>query len=182
MKIIMFLLALATSGGAVAQALTLNEQQLNQGLQAQSGKEFPLQLGSWLSAKVKMRDVNVELGRQAPDKARVKGKALISMNQGQARYHWDLAADFNAKPRYDNQLGALFLDDFELLNYQLNEGASSAQAQFMLPMLLQALSGYLSQYPVYTLDDKDPLQRQLKAQPLSLTITPGQVALFHVPQ
>ncbi|ART81844.1 hypothetical protein CBP31_03740 [Oceanisphaera profunda] len=180
MKIIMFLLILATSGGAWAQALTLSEQQLNQGLNQQLGKDFPLGLGSWLSAKVKMQDVKVELGRQAPDKARVLGQALITLNQGQNRYHWDIAGDFNARPRYDNEQGALFLDEFELLNYQLNEGSSSPQARFMLPMLLQALTGYLSQYPVYTLDDNDPLQRQLKSQPLSLEITPGQVSLFSV--
>lgn len=180
MKIIMFLLALTISGGAFAQALTLTEQQLNQGLNQQLGKEFPLGMGTWLSAKVKMQDVKVELGRQAPDKARVLGQALISMNQGQNRYHWDITADFNARPRYDNKQGALFLDDFELLNYQLNEGTSSPQARFMLPMMLQALSGYLSQYPVYKLDDKDPLQRQLKSQPLSLEIKPGQVSLFNV--
>ena len=180
MKIIMFLLVLATSGAVAAQALTLTEQQLNQGLHEQLGKEFPLALGSWLSAKVKMQDVKVELGRQSPDKARVLGQALISMTQGQARYHWDINADFNARPRYDNQRGALFLDDFELLNYQLNEGSSSPQARFMLPMLLQALSGYLAQYPVYTLDDNDPLQRQLKNQPLSLEIKPGQVSLLSV--
>ncbi|MGO4999023.1 DUF1439 domain-containing protein [Oceanisphaera sp. W20_SRM_FM3] len=180
MKIIMFLLALTTSSWACAQALTLNEQQLNEGLHAQLGKDFPLKMGSWLSANVKMQDVKVELGRQTPDKARVLGQALISMNQGQARYHWDINADFNARPRYDNKQGALFLDEFELLNYKLNEGNSSPQAQFMLPMLLQALSAYLAQYPVYTLDDKDPLQRQLKSQPLSLEITPGQVSLFNV--
>ena len=180
MKIIMFLLALATSTGAYAQALTLNEQQLNEGLRAQLGRDFPLKMGSWLSANVKMKDVKVELGRQAPDKARVLGKALISMNQGQARYHWDIDADFNAKPRYDNKQGALFLDDFELLNYKLNEGTSSPQAQFMMPMMLQALSGYLAQYPVYKLDDKDPLQRQLKSQPLSLEIKPGEVSLYSV--
>lgn len=180
MKIIMFLLVLATSGAISAQALTLSEQQLNQGLHEQLGKEFPLALGSWLSAKVKMQDVKVELGRQSPDKARVQGQALISLIQGQARYHWDIDADFNARPRYDNKQGALFLDDFELLNYQLNEGNSSPQARFMLPMLLQALSGYLQQYPVYTLDDNDPIQRQLKNQPLSLEVKPGQVSLLSV--
>lgn len=180
MKIIMFLLALSLSGAASAQALTLNEQQLNQSLYTQQGKEFPLSLGSWLSAKVKMKDVTVELGRQSPDKARVMGQALITLNQGQASQQWDINADFNAKPRYDNERGALFLDDFELLNYQLNQGNSSPQAQFMMPMLLQALSGYLAQYPVYTLDERDPLQRQLKSQPLRLEIKPGQVSLFEI--
>ncbi|ART78764.1 DUF1439 domain-containing protein [Oceanisphaera avium] len=180
MKIIMFLLALTSASGAFAQALTLTEQQLNEGLNQQLGREFPIGLGSWLSAKVKMQDVTVELGRQAPDKARVLGRALISLNQGQSQYHWDLAGDFNARPRYDNEQGALFLDDFELLNYQLNEGSSSPQARFMLPMLLQALSGYLSQYPVYKLDKNDPLQRQLMAQPLSLEVQPGEVSLYSV--
>lgn len=180
MKIIMFLLALTSSTSALAQALTLTEQQLNQELNQQLGREFPIGLATWLSAKVKMQDVNIELGRQEPDKARVLGRALITLNQGQSQYHWDLAGDFNARPRFDNEQHALFLDDFELLNYQLNEGSSSPQARFMLPMLLQALSGYLSQYPVYKLDASIPLQRQLMAQPLSLEIQPGQVSLFNV--
>ena len=180
MKIIMLLVMFTMSALASAQTLTLTEQQLNTELKKQLGKEFPLGLGQWLSAAVKMRDVNVELGRQSPDKARVLGQALISLNQGQQQYNWDVSGDFSARPRYDNEQGALFLDEFELLNYSLNQDDSSQQARFILPMLLQALTGYLSQYPVYTLDEKDPLQRQLKNQTVSLGITPGKISLHGI--
>lgn len=180
MKTILFLMVFSISALANAQTLTLTEQQLNTELNKQLGKEFPLGIGQWLSAAVKMQEVNVELGRQSPDKARILGQALISFNQGQQQYHWDITGDFSARPRYDNQQGALFLDDFELINYSLNQDDSSPQARFMLPMLLQALTGYLSQYPVYTLDETDPLQRQLKNQAVSLGITPGKISLHGI--
>lgn len=180
MKIIVFLITFSMSALATAQSLTLTEQQLNRELGQQLGKEFPLGLGQWLSAAVQMQDVKVELGRQAPDKARVLGQALVSVNQGQQAYHWDITGDFSARPRYDGEQGALFLDEFELLNYSLNEEQSSPQARFMLPILLQALTGYLSQYPVYTLDENDPLQRQLKDAVVSLEIAPGQISLHGI--
>lgn len=180
MKIIVLLLALFTSTASYAQALILTEQQLNQGLQQQLGREFPLNLGSWLSAKVTLRDLTVGLGRQAPDKAQVQGQILLSLTQGETRYHWDITGDFSARPRYDSEQGALFLDEFELISYRLNNGSGSDQARFILPMLLQGLTSYLSQYPVYTLDDQDPFQRQLKDQVLSLEITPGQISLYRV--
>ncbi|WP_417617453.1 DUF1439 domain-containing protein [Oceanisphaera sp.] len=177
MKIIVFLIAFSMSALTAAQTLTLTEQQLNRELSQQLGKEFPIGLGQWLSAAVQMQDVKVELGRQAPDKARVQGQALISVTQGQQHYRWDITGDFSARPRYDSEQGALFLDEFDLLNYSLNQANSSPQASFILPILLQTVTNYLSQYPVYTLDEQDPLQRQLKNEAVSLEIAPGQISL-----
>lgn len=177
--IITFCMALFSSTTALAApGFTLTESQLNQGLRQQLGKEFPLGLGQWLSATMQVQDIAVELGRQEADKARVQGQALLNVTQGQQRYQWNINADFNARPRYDNEQGALFLDEFELLNYQVNKDSSSMPASFMLPIILQALTKYLSQYPVYTLDEQDPLQRQLKDQVVSLDISPGKIALY----
>lgn len=180
MKIIVFLIAFGISGLSWAQSLILSEQQLNQQLNLQLGKEFPVSLGSWLSAGIELKGLSVELGRQEADKARVQGQGILSMQQGQQRSHWDIEGDFSARPRYDSEQGALFLDEFQLLNYRLNQQTSSPQASMMLPLLLQGLAGYLSQYPVYTLDDTDPLQRQLKEKVLSLEIAPGQLSLHGI--
>ncbi|MFP2768387.1 DUF1439 domain-containing protein [Oceanisphaera sp. KMM 10153] len=177
MKIIVFLIAFGISTLASAQSLTLTEQQLNQELNHQLGKEFPFSLGSWLSAGIELKKLSVELGRQEADKARVQGQGILSMQQGAQRSHWDIEGDFSARPRYDSEQGALFLDEFKLLSYRLNQQTSSSQASIMLPLLLQGLAGYLSQYPVYTLDETDPLQRRLKDKVLSLEIAPGQLLL-----
>ncbi|MBL1378635.1 DUF1439 domain-containing protein [Zobellella iuensis] len=177
MKIILFLIAFGVSSFTSAQILTITEQQLNQQLNLQLGKEFPLTLGEWLSAGIKLQDLRVELGRREADKARVSGQGIISVSQGQNRYHWDINGDFSARPRYDSTQGALYLDEFELLSYRLNEDGSSPQAGFMLPILLQGVAGYLSQYPVYVLDQADPLQRRLKDQVLSLELAPGRLSL-----
>ncbi|WP_083398940.1 DUF1439 domain-containing protein [Oceanisphaera psychrotolerans] len=177
MKIILFLMVFGFSGWASAQTLTLTEQQLNRQLALQLGKEFPFTLGDWLSAGIQLQDIKVELGRQSPDKARVLGQGIISVSQGEQHYRWDINGDFSARPRYDDEQGALFLDEFELLNYRLNQNDSSPQGSFMLPMLLQAMAGYLSQYPVYTLDEQDPVQRQLKNKVLSLEVAPGKLSL-----
>ncbi|GHA23228.1 DUF1439 domain-containing protein [Oceanisphaera arctica] len=177
MKIILFLIAFGVSGLASAQSLTLTEQQLNQELNHQLGKEFPFSLGSWLSAGIELKKLSVELGRQEADKARVLGQGILSMQQGQQRSQWDIEGDFSARPRYDSEQGALFLDEFKLISYRLNQQTSSPQASMMLPLLLQGLASYLSQYPVYTLDDTDPFQRQLKDKVLSLEIAPGQLLL-----
>lgn len=177
MKIILFLMAFGISSFAAAQTLTITEQQLNAELNRQLGREFPLTLGDWLSAGIRLQGLEVELGRQEADKARVSGRGLIAVSQGQNRYHWDISGDFSARPRYDSEQGALYLEEFELLSYRLNEDGSSPQAGFMLPMLLQGVAGYLSQYPVYVLDDNDPLQRQLKERVLGLELAPGRLSL-----
>ncbi|MGR7920503.1 DUF1439 domain-containing protein [Zobellella denitrificans] len=177
MKIILFLITFGISSFACSQTLTITEQQLNTELNRQLGREFPLTLGEWLSAGIRLQDLGVELGRQEADKARVSGRGIVSVRQGQNHYHWDISGDFSARPRYDSEQGALYLEEFELLGYRLNEDGSSPQAGFMLPMLLQGIAGYLSQYPVYVLDEEDPLQRQLKERVLGLELAPGRLSL-----
>ncbi|MGO1245840.1 MAG: DUF1439 domain-containing protein [Oceanisphaera sp.] len=180
MKVILLFMMLSISMGAGAQTLTLTEHQLNTELNQQLGKAFPVSLGQWLSASIKMQDMQVTLGRQSPDKARVMGDALIALNQGQQQYHWHVTGDFSARPRYNNETGALFLDEFELINYRVHQGESASQARFILPILLQGLTGYLSKYPVYTLDEQVPLQRQLKESMVSLAISPGKILLHGI--
>lgn len=177
MKIILFLIAFGASCLAQAQSLIITEQQLNGQLNRHLDREFPMTLGDWLSAGIRLRDIGVELGRTEADKARVSGRGVISLRQGQTDYHWDISGDFIARPRYDSEQGALYLEEFELLNYRLNEDGVSPQMSFMLPMLLQGVAGYLSQYPVYTLDPQDPLQHQLRESVLSLEIQPGRILL-----
>lgn len=177
MIIILFLFLIGISNPAGAQTLTITEQQLNSELERQLGREFPLTLGDWLAAGIRLEDLRVELGRQEADKARVTGRGIISVSQGERRFTWDLNGDFSARPRYDSEQGALYLDEFELLSYRLNDDGGLPQAGFMLPMLLQGVAGYLSQYPVYVLDARDPLQQQLRGQILGLEIDPGRLRL-----
>ncbi|MBO1518520.1 DUF1439 domain-containing protein [Oceanisphaera pacifica] len=180
MKVILLFMMLSVSAWAGAQTLTLTERQLNTELNQQLGKSFPVNLGPWLSAAIKMQDMQIMLGRQSPDKASVMGDAFIEFNQGQQQYHWHISGNFSARPRYDNEAGALFLDEFDLISYRLNQDESAPQARFILPILLQGLTGYLSKYPVYTLDEQVPLQRQIKESVVSLAISPGKISLHGI--
>ncbi|OYD26228.1 DUF1439 domain-containing protein [Oceanimonas baumannii] len=177
MKSILFLLLFGVSAALSAQTLTLTEQQLNRQLSTQLGREYPVNLGDWLKAGVRLADLQVALGRQEADKARVSGRGVVTMEQGGVRRDWDISGDFSARPRFDSEEGALYLDEFELLGYQLNNSDSSPQAGFVMPLLLQSLADYLSRYPVYRLDEQDPLQRQLKESVLGISISPGQLTL-----
>ncbi|AEY01085.1 hypothetical protein GU3_06645 [Oceanimonas sp. GK1] len=177
MKSILFLILFGVSTALSAQTLTLTEQQLNRQLATQLGRDFPVSLGDWLKAGVRIEDVQVALGRQEADKARVFGRGLVTLEQGGVRHDWDISGDFSARPRFDSGEGALYLDEFELLGYHLNNSDAGPQAGFMLPLLLQSLADYLSRYPVYRLNEQDPLQQRLKNGTLSLSISPGQLTL-----
>lgn len=177
MKSILFFLIFSVSAALSAQTLTLTEQQINQHLTTQLGRDFPINLGSWLKAGVRLADIQVALGRQEADKARVSGRAVVILEQGGVRRDWDISGDFSARPRFNSEEGALYLDEFELLGYRLNNQDASGQANFIMPLLLQSLAEYLAQNPVYRLDEQDPLQRQLKNSVLGLSISPGQLTL-----
>ncbi|WP_107851654.1 DUF1439 domain-containing protein [Oceanimonas marisflavi] len=177
MKSILFFILFGISTALSAQTLTLTEQQLNRQLATRLGQEFPVTLGDWLKAGVRIAEMQVALGRQEADKARVSGRGVVLLEQGGTRYDWDISGDFSARPRFDREQGALYLDEFELLEYRLNNSDASPQAGFVLPLLLQSLADYLSRYPVYRLDEQDPLQKRLKDSALTLTISPGQLTL-----
>ncbi|NHI01314.1 MULTISPECIES: DUF1439 domain-containing protein [Oceanimonas] len=177
MKSILFLILLGVSTALPAQTLSLTEQQLNQHLASQLGREFPVTLGSWLKAAVRLADLQVELGRQQPDKARVSGRGIVTLDQGEQQQDWDISGDFSARPRFDSKEGALYLDEFELLGYRLNNSGAGSQGGLVMPLLLQSLADYLSRYPVYRLSEQDPLRRQLQDQVLSLEISPGRLTL-----
>ncbi|GAA3525813.1 DUF1439 domain-containing protein [Zobellella aerophila] len=176
MKIILFLVVFGISQLTQAQTLILTEQQLNQRLNASLNKEYPFTLGDWLSADMRLQQIAMTLGQPEADKVRVSGKLWIQLAQPDTRYNWLLDGNFSARPRYDNQQGALFLDEFELLEYRL-ENSSQPKASMFMPYLLQGLAQYLSRYPVYVLDEADPLQAQIKQRLVRLEVQPGRLIL-----
>lgn len=176
MKIILFLISFGTALFASAQTLILTEQQLNNQLNNSLGKTYPFALGEWLSADVQLQQVTMTLGRPVADKVMISGSLGIRLARPDNRYHWLLDGDFSARPRYDNQQGALYLDEFELLAYRLDNGSQPGGSLFM-PYLLQGVAQYLSRYPVYVLDDADPLQARIKQRLVRLEVRPGRLIL-----
>lgn len=176
MKIILFLIAFGISNVTAAQTIILTEQQLNAQLHSRLDKEYPFTLGDWLNASMRLQQIAMTLGRPEADKVRISGKLLLHLAQPDTRYDWLLDGNFSARPRYDNQQGALFLDEFELLEYRL-ENSTQPGASLFMPYLLQGLAQYLSRYPVYVLDETDPLQAQIKQRLVQLEIQPGKLIL-----
>ncbi|WP_116473637.1 DUF1439 domain-containing protein [Zobellella maritima] len=176
MKIILFLIVFGISQLTQAQTLILTEQQLNERLNNSLDKEYPFTLGDWLNADIRLQQIAMTLGRPEADKVRISGKLWIQLAQPDTRYSWLLDGNFSARPRYDNQLGALFLDEFELLEYRL-ESSSQPKASMFMPYLLQGLAQYLSRYPVYVLDEADPLQARIKQRLVRLEVQPGRLLL-----
>ncbi|MGL4716332.1 MAG: DUF1439 domain-containing protein [Aeromonas sp.] len=161
----------------------INEQQINQYLQAQVQIDRRLELPGVIKAHIQLEQSDVQIGRQRPDTARIYGQGKLNIALADnSEYDARLQMTYEARPRYDKAQSALFLDNMTLIGYKLEPQEAEKKFGLMLGMLLQSMEKRLESQPVYRLDDQDPQQAWLKENLLGLELSPGKIYLLTAPR
>ena len=89
-----------------------------------------------------------------------------------------IKANFEAKPRYAKEEGAIYFDNFELKEYSIEPASMKQQFAPLMGYLVSSLKQRLSKEPAYRLNEKDKDQAWLKAHVTGFEMTPGKLRLI----
>ena len=78
-------------------------------------------------------------------------------------------------PYYDPQKGAIYLRDIRILNWSGSPQQYMDQVQSLVPLLTTSVANYLSNTPIYTLDERNSRDAMIKKIAKGIRIEQGRL-------
>lgn len=171
------LLTLSLSG-QTSGPIDITEQELTQYVNQKAKYQQQYSLPGLFDVDLNIDTMQVRLGRQKAGMAQVlsNGRFTLSL-PGKPAIDGTIRADFEAKPRYQQQSGAVYLDNFTLTSYSIQPSAVQQQFAPFVSYLVQGLQSRLEQQPAYQLNTQDKDQLWLKQHVTRFELMPGKLRL-----
>ncbi len=161
-----------------AGPIDITEQELTQYVNQKAKYQQQYGLPGLFDVDLNIDSMQVRLGRQKTNMAQVLSNGRFTLTlPGQPAVDGTITADFEAKPRYHLQNGAIYLDNFTLTSYQIKPAAVQEQFAPLVGYLVQGLQSRLEQQPAYVLNTKDKEQLWLKQHVTRFELLPGKLRL-----
>ncbi len=156
----------------------LTEQELTQYVNQHAAYNSQYGIPGLFDVDIKMDSMNVTLGRKQAQMADVhsSGRYTLALPD-QSPVNGTITANFRAKPRYSTQQGAIYLDQFTLVNYQITPASVEQQFGSMVGYLLNGLQERLKNQPAYVLSSQNSDQRWLKQHVTGFELLTGKLRL-----
>ena len=142
---------------------SVTEQEIQEYLDDRSGFERTVGIKGLAHANIKFDNVKVGIGRVANDRVNLDAdsKAQISI-QGQNTQNLQIKVSFSAVPYYDKEEGAIFLNDLNVEDIDIQPNELNLPSKQLLSPIIEMVGQYLLTRPVYRLSDEDFKQSMLK--------------------
>lgn len=142
---------------------SVTEQEVQDYLDDRSGFERTVGIKGLAHANIKFENVKVGIGRVANDRVNLDAdsQALISI-QGQSSQQLQIKVSFSAVPYYDKEEGAIFLNDLNVEDIDIQPNELNLPSKQLLSPIIEMVGQYLLTRPVYRLSDEDFKQSMLK--------------------
>ncbi|MBY5948281.1 DUF1439 domain-containing protein [Photobacterium rosenbergii] len=161
MKIIYTLLLSLLLSSCASYSVT--EKEIQDYLDDKSGFERTVGVKGLAHANIKFENVKVGIGRVAEDRVNLDAdsKAQITI-QGQSTQNLQIKVSFSAIPYYDKEEGAIFLNDLNVEDIDIQPNELNLPSKQLLSPIIEMVGQYLLTRPVYRLNDEDFKQSMLK--------------------
>ncbi|UJF17684.1 DUF1439 domain-containing protein [Vibrio sp. SS-MA-C1-2] len=163
-KVVLVTLVLFLSGCA---NYSVSESEVQQYLSQKVKLDHSVGVPGLMSANAKIKELEVGIGRI--DKDRVNVIADIHANVqllGQSSKETDINIGFDAIPFYNQDEGAIYLKQLELNSFSVTPEKYRSTAKEITEPVISMLRLYLSEKPIYKLNDKKTTESLIKdAQP-----------------
>lgn len=155
---------------------SLSEQMINSTLQKQLSKYNQTINGSDLvKMNLAFNNINLDLGEEVANKVVAKGTAKASIQTLLGKQDVDITLKLKALPQMDQKQGAIYLQQVEIADYQINSSLGSITSGAFLPYLNQALQFYFEHNPIYQLDTSNHLEYLAFKSASSLKVEQGKL-------
>jgi hypothetical protein len=172
------LLFTLTLSSQAAGPIDITEQELSRYINQKAKSQQQYGLPGLFDVDLNIDTMQVRIGREKANMAQVLSNGRFTLTlPDQPAIDGTISANFEAKPRYRLQNGAIYFDNFTLMSYQIKP--TSVQQQFapLVGYLVKGLQSRLEQEPAYVLNTKDKDQRWLKQHVTHFELLPGKLRL-----
>lgn len=182
MKKIVFAAALMLSGLlAGCNQLTqysVNEQEINQALEKHNNFSKDIGLPGIADAHVVLTNLTSQIGREEPNKVTLTGDANLDMSSLFGNQKATLKLKLKALPVFNKEKGAIFLQEMEVVDAQVEPQKMQSVLQTIVPYLNQSLRNYFNQQPAYVLtEDRSKGESLAKKYAKGIEVKPGEIII-----
>ena len=182
MKKIVFAAALMLSGLlAGCNQLTqysVNEQEIDQALEKHNNFSKDIGLPGIADAHVVLTNLTSQIGREEPNKVTLTGDANLDMSSLFGNQKATLKLKLKALPVFNKEKGAIFLQEMEVVDAQVEPQKMQSVLQTIVPYLNQSLRNYFNQQPAYVLsEDRSKGESLAKKYAKGIEVKPGEIII-----
>jgi hypothetical protein len=171
-------IAVILSGCNQLTQYTISEQEINQALQKRNNYEKDIGVAGLVNAHIVLNDLSSQIGREEPGKITLSGNAKINVNSLFGPQQADMQLKMKAQPFFDQQQGAIYLRDLEIVDAQVQPEKMASIMKTLTPYLNQSLKSYFNQKPAYVLsEDRSKAESLAKKFAKGLEVKPGQLVI-----
>ena len=171
-------IAVILSGCNQLTQYTISEQEINQALQKRNNYEKDIGVAGLVNAHIVLNDLSSQIGREEPGKITLSGNAKINVNSLFGPQQADMQLKMKAQPFFDQQQGAIYLRDLEIVDAQVQPEKMASIMKTLTPYLNQSLKSYFNQKPAYVLsEDRTKAESLAKKFAKGLEVKPGQLVI-----
>lgn len=182
MKKIVFIAALILSGllsgcNPLTQ-YSVSEQQINRSLEKRNNFSKDIGLPGVAEAHVVLSHLVSQIGREEPNKMTLTGDAHLDMTSLFGNQKAVLKLRLKALPVFNQQQGAIYLQEMEVVDAQVEPQKMQPVLQTIIPYLNQSLRNYFNQRPAYVLsEDRSTGESLAKKYAKGLEVKPGEIII-----
>ncbi|MCZ4058717.1 lipoprotein [Pantoea sp. LMR881] len=172
------LLAVTLSGCNKLTQYTISEQEVNQALQKRNNYEKDIGVAGLVNAHIVLSNLTSQIGRDTPGTVTLSGKADINVSSLFGPQQADMQLKMRAQPVFDQQQGAIYLRDLEIIDAQVQPEKMASIMKTLTPYLNQSLKSYFNQKPAYVLsEDRSEAESLAKKFAKGLEVKPGELVI-----
>ncbi|AIR03889.1 lipoprotein [Cedecea neteri] len=182
MKKIVFAAALMLSGllsgcNQLTQ-YSVSEQEINQSLEKHNNFAKDIGLPGVADAHVVLTNLVSQIGREEPNKVTLTGDANLDMTSLFGNQKATLKLKLKALPVFNKEQGAIYLQEMEVVDAQVEPQKMQTVLQTIVPYLNQSLRSYFNQQPAYVLsEDRSKGESLAKKYAKGIEVKPGEIII-----
>ncbi|MBD2796710.1 lipoprotein [Xenorhabdus sp. 18] len=173
-----WVLAGLISGCDQFKEISINEGLLNDYLLKKVHYQKQINLPAATTANITLGDLTSQIGRQNPEKMELSTLAKVQLATLLGTVQADMKLTISAKPIFNAEKGAIFIQGLEIVDYQTTPEKVAAPIKALLPYLNSSLSEFFDTHPVYVLN---PGKSKAEAAALKLAkgleVKPGKLVI-----
>ncbi|MFS2224035.1 lipoprotein [Pantoea sp. B65] len=157
---------------------SISEQEVNQALQKHNNYQKQIGVAGLVDAHIVLTDLNSQIGREEPNKVMITGTAKVDITSLFGPQKADMKLTMKAQPVFDQQQGAVFLKDMQIVDAQVQPEKMQSVLKTLTPYLDQSLKSYFNQKPAYVLSaDRSKAESLAKKFAKGLEVKPGELVI-----
>ncbi|MCU5775395.1 lipoprotein [Erwiniaceae bacterium BAC15a-03b] len=157
---------------------SISEQEVNEALQKHNNYEKQIGVAGLADAHIVLTDLSSKIGREEPNKVTLTGTAKVDITSLFGPQKADMVLTMKAQPVFDQQQGAIFLKDLQIVDAQVQPEKMQSVLKTLTPYLDQSLKSYFDQKPAYVLSaDRSKAESLAKRFAKGLEVKPGELVI-----